>query len=610
MTHPQLEAATAAYRAGRFDESSERCVAALALLPGDEAWMTLLAISEHAAGHLEAAAEAFRGLVAIRPAIPEHWSNLGYMQRLLGRYSESEESFRKALELAPTSYEALVNYGLLLLDMGRFGAARHRLLDAVDSHPGSIDARIYAATACFECGDTARAAQLIPPPWTWDSLQGDLRHDLGMLLIHAGRISEAEQMLDPDALQSAEPAAIARLAMLHERTNRIDSARALLERVRSQAPHGDPDLEADLLTAEAALAMRAKDFARARERTLAMLSLELPAPARANAYFTLASVADKEGDVELAMKMLSEAHSIQLRLGTEIAPEIADSDEDPLRIAAKYMGPEQAEFDADRAAPSARQSPVFIVGFPRSGTTMLEQMLDAHPRFTSMDEQPILQSCIERMKSLGFEYPYELGRLDPPGLSLLREVYWSEVAKVAPPSDGKRLVDKNPLNLLRLPMIHRLFPNAKIILALRHPCDVILSCYMQNFRSPAFMLLCSSLPRLGRSYSNSMQSWIHHQELLGPDVLTLRYEDTVSDFPAQVDRIADFLDIEERRHLEDFSAHAARKGYISTPSYSQVIEPVNTKAVGRWHAYKQWFEPVLPILQPVADHWGYTLEAD
>jgi Flp pilus assembly protein TadD len=608
MNQPQLEAAAAAYRAGRFDESAARCADALAHAPGDEGLTMLLAISEHAAGRTQAAADAFRALVGIRPDVPEHWGNLGYMLRLLGRYSEAEDAFAKALGLEPASHHALVNYGLLLLDMGRFGDARHRFLDAVDSHPQSVEARIYAASACFECGDARRAAALIPAPETWASLQGDLRHDLAALLIHVGRVDEAEQMLNPDALGTAEPAAIARLAMLHERTNRVDSARTLLDRIRTHADAGDRDLKVDVLTADAALAMRTKDFARARACTDALLAMELPAPARAHAYFTLAAIADKEGDAGRAMEMLSEAHAIQLRLATEIAPEIADADDEPLRISRKRMRPEQARLGVDPLAPPAARSPVFIVGFPRSGTTMLEQMLDAHPRFVSMDEQPILQSCIERMKAFGLEYPYQLDQLDAAGIAVIRDVYWAEVARIAPPSTAQQLVDKNPLNLLRLPIIRRLFPNAKIILALRHPCDVILSCYMQNFRSPAFMLLCSSLERLARSYSNSMQSWIHHDQLLRPDLLTLRYEDTVSDFPAQVDRIADFLEIADRSHLAGISSHAARKGYISTPSYSQVIEPVNTRAIGRWVPYEAWFRPVFPILQPVADHWGYALE--
>jgi hypothetical protein len=157
-------------------------------------------------------------------------------------------------------------------------------------------------------------------------------------------------------------------------------------------------------------------------------------------------------------------------------------------------------------------------------------------------------------------------------------------------------------------MIRRLFPNAKIIMALRHPCDVILSCYMQNFRAPAFMVLCSTLERLATSYANAMQFWIHHQPLLCPDVLLLRYEETVGDFPAQLVHIAEYLGIQDHRYLADFSAHAMRKGYISTPSYSQVIEPVSSRAVGRWESYRSYFEPVFDILRPVASHWGYSLE--
>jgi hypothetical protein len=182
------------------------------------------------------------------------------------------------------------------------------------------------------------------------------------------------------------------------------------------------------------------------------------------------------------------------------------------------------------------------------------------------------------------------------------------VARIASPSSAPHLVDKKTHNLLRLPINRRLFPNPKNNHALRHPCDVILSCYMQQFRSPAFMVLCSSLERLAKSYSNAMRFWIHHEPMLPPPPLVLRYEETVSQFPRQVERIADYLGVEDRGPLARFSEHAARKGYISTPSYSQVIEPVNTRAMGRWVPYEGWFRPVFPILQPVADHWGYALE--
>jgi hypothetical protein len=212
------------------------------------------------------------------------------------------------------------------------------------------------------------------------------------------------------------------------------------------------------------------------------------------------------------------------------------------------------------------------------------------------------------MESKGLTYPYQLDQLTDDDLQELRELYWAESRKVANITPGTTLVDKNPMNLLRVPMIRRLFPSARIILALRHPCDVILSCYMQNFRSPAFMVACSTLERLAKSYANSMRFWIHHQPFLCPDALVLRYEETVSQFEHQVHVIGDYLGIVDHAPLAEFAAHAARKKYISTPSYAQVTEPVNARAVARWERYRAYFEPVFPILEPVATHWGYALD--
>jgi Flp pilus assembly protein TadD len=525
------------------------------------------------------------------------------MLRLTGRFIEAQAAFERSLELAPKTASTLANLGLLMLDMGRLGAARHRFLDAVDADPSFLPGAIHAAIACFECGDLRRAEQLIPPRERWDEAEGELRHDLAMALIHVGRTEDAEQVLDPRTLGPGDGRALARLAMLRERTNRLDEARALLDRVRGSPHAQDADLRSDILTVESALAMRAKDYSQAQALTEELLATKLPGTARASALFTLGAIADKQGREDAAMKALAEAHAIHFALAAEIVPAVACSDGEPLQIATRLMRPEECAFAATHEAEGPQ--PVFIVGFPRSGTTMLEQMLDAHPSFVSMDEQPILQRCIEEMQALGHDYPHQLDRLAPAEVSRMRAVYWEEVARVIRVDPGQTLVDKNPLNLLRLPAIRRLFPAARIILALRHPCDVLLSCYMQNFRSPAFMVLCSSLERLAKSYVNSMQSWIHHERLLKPDVLQLRYEETVADFPAQVQRIAEFLRIEDREPLARFSEHAARKGYISTPSYSQVIEPVNTRAVARWHAYRRYFEPVYPILRPVAEHWGY-----
>lgn len=605
MYQPLMDAALGDYRAGRFADCARWCQAALGAMPGDETALMLLAMARDAQGQTEGAAEVFRDLIRLRPDVVEYRANLAVMLRQLRRFDEAEATFRNALSLAPATPDVLVNYGLLLLDMGRVAEARHRFLDACELPAHGADARIYAALACVECGDTRRAEELLPAQATWPGLEPSLRADLTRVLTQLGRAEEARSLLEDEVRAGGDALAVARLASLHERTNRLDEAAALLDQLRS-TDHADARIEA--LTLEATLAMRRKDFVQARTSTEAALrDGNLSPQARAAAHFTLAAVADREGRTDDAMAELATAHALQFELASDMAPDIAASAEEPLRIASKWLDPADCAFAPSPQDPAVADSPVFIVGFPRSGTTMLEQMLDAHPRYASMDERIIVQACVERMERMGHAYPGDLARLRDDELAELRAFYWAEADKVAHRAPGQLLVDKNPLNMLRLPMIRRLFPSAKVILALRHPCDVMLSCYMQNFRSPAFMVLCSTLERLAKSYVNAMRFWIHHQPLLCPDLLVLRYEDTVGDFPAQVARIADYLGIEDRGFLERFAEHATAKGYISTPSYSQVIEPVNQRAVARWLCYRDWFAPVFPILRPVADHWGYAL---
>ena len=140
------------------------------------------------------------------------------------------------------------------------------------------------------------------------------------------------------------------------------------------------------------------------------------------------------------------------------------------------------------------------------------------------------------------------------------------------PTRPARLVDKNPLNMLCLPMIMRLFPHARIILCLRHPCDVLLSCCMQPFRSPAFMVLCSSLQRLADGYVHAFEQWHRRSRCSLRKCWSGVYESVVDRFDASVARLGEFLEVEDASPMARFSDHARDKRFISTPSYAQVTQ--------------------------------------
>jgi hypothetical protein len=325
-------------------------------------------------------------------------------------------------------------------------------------------------------------------------------------------------------------------------------------------------------------------------------------------YFALAGICDQADDFAEAMNALQEAHSRQiaeLRTAT------------PHRFAPGALVLPRAESRVSATdyhawphllAPDAGQSPVFIVGFPRSGTTLLEQMLDAHPRLQSMDERPFFSMLATEFEDVtGLGIPGDLALLSQRDCDELRKGYLALACSKIPRRWDACLVDKNPLNMLWLPMIHRLFPQARFMLALRHPCDVILSCYMQNFRSAVLAAASASLERLAQAYVAAMECWLYHVELIKPDVFVSRYEELVADTPAQTRRIAEFLGLDDAESMLHFDIRAREKGYIATPSYTQVIEPINRKGMNRWHRYREYFEPVLPILAPMLKHWRYEI---
>jgi hypothetical protein len=257
-------------------------------------------------------------------------------------------------------------------------------------------------------------------------------------------------------------------------------------------------------------------------------------------------------------------------------------------------------------SPEAGDSPIFVVGFPRSGTTLLEQMLDAHPGLQSMDENPFFNRLLGLLANHDRRILDDLSVLQQYDCDELRKRYHQMVSERIKRNWDARLVDKNPLNMHWMPIMYRLFPKAKFILAVRHPCDVILSCYMQSFRSSSLAAACSTLERLAHAYVETMNRWLEDVNVFQPSVRVSRYEDLVADFPRQVSDIAGFLELSDASPMLQFDQHARNKSYIATPSYSQVIEPINRKGVNRWHNYRGDFEPLLPILKPMLDHWGYA----
>lgn len=608
MPTPFYEPITAALASNNLSEAERYCREQLLEHPQDENLLLLLAITQHQQGNLVEAVESYAHLTKLFPESGLHWGNQATVLRELGSLEASAQAYATARRLAPGNAGILMNFGLLLLQQREYMAAREMLLDAYALDPQSPYVRIHAARACAMCSDT-RASELVRPWRQWMPFHDDdLQLELANVLTTLAEAAPAAELLEDLALRSPmHVAAQIQLAALYERMNRLDAAASLLQTMTAMSTALDEPAYREIARQQARLALRNGDNADAQQL------LEQAGPRDDDDYayyFVLAEICDKRGAIQEALKALTKAHARQLEELKLVAPASFVPDAPVLPAAALRVTAIEYKHWPTLRAPEAPQSPVFIVGFPRSGTTLLEQMLDAHPRFQSMDEQPLFNILSDRLGRHGVEMPQDLHQLSQRDCDELRKDYWKLVCEKVPRNWNAQMVDKNPLNMLWLPMIHRLFPAAKFILALRHPCDVILSCYMQNFRSTALATACASLERLATAYVIAMEHWLHHVEVFQPRMLVSRYEDLVTDFPQQTRRLATFLEIEDDGPLQQFDLHARNKGYIGTPSYTQVIQPVNRKGINRWGRYRNEFEPLLPILAPMLRHWGYASEPD
>jgi hypothetical protein len=287
---------------------------------------------------------------------------------------------------------------------------------------------------------------------------------------------------------------------------------------------------------------------------------------KAQVGFDYALSLDRNHRFGEAWNVLVEAHALQAP--TYEGPAILEARTGFFRILQTAV----PVFEGPPCIPDGRTDPVFVVGFPRSGTTLLEQILDSRPGLKSFDEKPYLVKTLLEFNALGL-----------------------------------RVVDKNPLNWVYLPFIQTIFPQSNIILALRHPLDVVLSCYMQNLRSTGN--LYSSIDRIAELYVAMADFWQRLQPDFKVAILTTCYEDLIADPMAETQRLAMFLDMPWNESWLDSAEHARRKGIISTPSYAQVLEPLNSRAIGRWRHYRPYFDPeVMARLTPAIAAMGYSLD--
>ena len=246
---------------------------------------------------------------------------------------------------------------------------------------------------------------------------------------------------------------------------------------------------------------------------------------------------------------------------------------------------------------------------------MTEQVLAAHPQVCTTDERPYLSAVNAALAALVPETGVTvdtpcraLAALSNADIQQLRAVYWSECASADAP-DATLFLDKLPLNLVHLGLIDTIFPDARVIVALRDPRDVCLSCFFQEFQLNAAMIHFLTIESTAAFYTTVMQSWLEQRARFRVPTRIVHYEDTVTDLEAQARRLVDHLDLPWSDAMLSFH-ESARTRAISTPSADAVTKPIHRGALERWRGYEPHLESVLPTLTPLAETLRAIATAD
>ncbi|KQY50535.1 sulfotransferase [Lysobacter sp. Root494] len=602
---PSLADALTLLRRGEHVAAEEYALRALRVRPNDAGWLAIRALSLSGAGRASEALPLYQRLVELQPGERTHWSNLGNCLCELDREPEALEPLQRALELGADDAATHFAMARARRATGNPKLALAHIERALGFEPAEPEFRLLRAELLGDIdewdGAKSEAAALLQ-----QGVDVGQRIEIGYLLLRGGGLAEAQRVFEAIlAGDSRQPDALIGSVLTLERLNRLQaasSARAALEEQLDAATR--ERLHDKLLQLDARMAARNGDHAAACSRLEALLAIPVLDPTtRISFAFDLGAARLKCGQVDAAMTAFSQAHALRYEQVTAVHPALAIGDglydviEEPLPDPA----PASLQFR------DQRRDPVFVVGFPRSGTTLLEQLLDAHPDLASFDEQPFVQRLAKQLYARGDTIQAALRTLDTNARQRLRDSYFAAVDAVlpGPATDAVRPVDKNPLNLLRLPLLPHVFPDARVILTVRHPCDVVLSCYMQHFGAPAFAVTFRTLESCAEMYDRTFTHWLRLRESLALPVHVLRYEKLVNATESETRRLFSFLELPWDDALMRFTERA-RDRVIGTPSYAQVIEPVNPGAIGRWAGFRHHFsEHTLGLLRPWVEHFGY-----
>lgn len=486
---------------------------------------------------------------------------------------------------------------LRALSSGRLDAAEQLCRDLIGRSPNDPAPLAAYSMILARSGRLDEAIESARRAAALGGGRDDLRAGLAQLLRSAGRIDDAIAEFEALTARTDDPEAWYGLAVCYEQTRRPSEASEAARRALAGRP-GHPMAIATLARAQRATG----DLDGAISLLDQALSGRAPTVALVHLHTERGKCLDALGRTDEAFSAFERANAAfdqmpeTMRISRDAFPAMLERTRELVESEAWASRVRHEEQD---------RAPVFVVGFPRSGTTMLEQMLGAHSAVVTSDEAPFIRDVVRQVDQMG-GHPARLAMLSEAEAASLRDLYWSRArGRLGDAADTRLLVDKQPLNIAYLACIGRVFPGARVIAVIRDPMDAVLSCYMQAFTPNQATVHLSSLRRAAELYSKVMDLWLETRDRTDIEWLMVRYEDLTERPREELERCLDHIGLAWEPALESFHERIGHR-YISTPSYQSVGKPISRKSVGRWDRYHDRVAGVLPLVERFRVEFGYA----
>ena len=524
-------------------------------------------------------------------AVQNHQKNL---------FKIAENLYKEILKINPNHFGSIFYLGTLLVQTQRFELAKSLLYKATQINPNYAAAHNNLGATLKELGEYQNAINCCQKAIKINPNYADAHYNLGLVFKELGEFKKAINCFKK-AIQIRPSYIIAHqnLMEVFEKTNQERELKSAISNAQTVIKD-NPIIK----LYEGILLSRNEKFVEAKN-CLKLISFETKEiKNEILRVSTLAKCYDRIGNTDKAFNYFKKANL--LTQSTKIKNFDKNKYLQEIKIRSEFFKKSNIKKWPTLKQPDNEPSPIFLIGFPRSGTTFLDTILRSHPLIEVIEEQFMVEQLINSLNQLPNGGLKDLKEIENEQIIKIRKTYFESLeSQIQNKNNTKLYIDKLPLNIIHVGEIVRIFPNAKFIVSLRHPCDCVLSCFMQDFELNDAMANFLNLDDAAHLYDAVMNLWTQYTSIFSINYHEVKYENLIENFEPTVRSILNFLELSWDDAVLNYLITAKKRDRITTPSYYQVTKPIYSYAIGRWQRYKKQTSNIYPILEGWIKKFNY-----